>query len=240
MFKSYFLSLIYLVFLTVSCQTIRQSSDGVVDRSALEIAIKSVKAHGGTGFLEEKQFKFKKFFELYDEDGTVALSRNEQHMYDFGARNFSIRWTDDGVAQEYLQDQSNYAKYVANNPDDAMASNRVAYAMEAGKYAFALPFRLLDDDIVLIYEGLTTFEGRSVHSLRAQYPNEVDIWWHYIDTNSFQHLGYKVAHKDHISLVVNQSFFELGDYILAKNRESWRVDKAGNKLWKRAIYHYSE
>ena len=104
----------------------------------------------------------------------------------------------------------------------------------------AQPWKLLDKGGKLIYEGKKTLEnGTEVASIRVDYGPDADTWWYYFDSKSFEMLGNEVLLKDHRSRIYDLSSEQVEKMIFHGNRESWRVDEAGKRLFLRAEYRYS-
>jgi hypothetical protein len=111
---------------------------------------------------------------------------------------------------------------------------------DAAFYTLAQPWKLLDKGGKLTYEGNKKLDtGKEVASIRVDYGPDADIWWYYFDPKGFEMVGNEVQLKDHRSRIYDLSSEQAEKMIFHGKRESWRVDEAGNRLFLRAEYRYS-
>lgn len=210
---------------------------------AFAILDKSIEAHGGKDAWENlKGIKFQKWTRLLDSEGKVESELDQWHEFRFEPRlEGKISWTKDSISHLMSWDGSLLRYQMGENEvlnPDFLAAKKKDF--DAAFYTVAQPWKLLDKGGKLIYEGEKTLEnGTIVVSIRVDYGPGSDTWWYYFDPITFLMVGNEVQLKDHRSLVYDLSTEQAGKLMLHGRRESWRIDGAGNRLFLRAEYRYS-
>ena len=224
--------------------------DPGIDKTVHEILSEALDAAGGVKTYQSlSKLKFRKIINLYDSSGTLEEHSEQQHRYHFKPeRVLEMIWQDEKGQHQLVLVDDQIKKFRNGQPDTDFDPERSRQNLVAAEYSACLPFKLLDRDIQFQYEGIDTLnDHRTVHVIRAQYPysdrsdfNTQDIWWHYFNTKSFIHEGYKVKHADHYSLVINEQFKKIDELLLPTARTSYRVDETGRQLFIRADYAYQD
>lgn len=231
----------YLVFLGLVLQF---SCGNSPEKQARELVEKSIAAHGGAEkWSEISSLKFRKMTRLFHEDGSVESELDQWHEFRF--KPFfegKITWTKDSIPHVSTWDGTQMQYFMGGNEvknDGFLASKKKDF--DAAFYAVSQPWKLLDEEVKLIYEGQKTLEsGKSVDVIRVDYGPDSDIWWYYFDPETAEMIGNEIQLKDHRSLVYNLGIEEVEGLKFHGKRESFRVNEQGEKLFLRAEYLYSE
>jgi hypothetical protein len=195
------------------------------------------------------KLKFLKTTSLFDSTGTLASLSEEQHRYHFKPEKvLEMIWQDEKGQHQLVLAGDKITKYRNGKSDADFDPEQSKQNLLAAEYVVTLPFRLLDQNMHLQYEGIVSLNDQSeVHVIRAQYQSVDqsdlsmhDVWWHYFNTESFIYEGYKVKHTDHYSLVINVKFQQIDEFLLPVERTSYRVDASGKQLFVRADYKYQD
>ncbi|MCB0667073.1 MAG: hypothetical protein KDC80_14670 [Saprospiraceae bacterium] len=217
------------------------------DKRVREILENAIMTSGGQEkWYDLRKIKFDKVTQLFDSTGRLESSIDQHHRYHlFPKHILEIIWQDSLGNHQLMLRNNDVEKYLNGHRDDQLDSNATKHQLLAAEYAVLLPFKLLDPGIHFTYEGRDTFDGETVHIVRAQYQPETvttyntsDVWWHYINADNFVYEGYKVKHEDHYSLVINDEFTTIDELMLPHRRRSYLLDSSGKKLFKRADYLY--
>jgi hypothetical protein len=205
---------------------------------------KSMEAHGGAEkWSKLSSLKFRKWTRLLREDGTVESESDQWHEFRFDPYfEGKISWVKDSVAHVAAWDGSRMSYFMGENEvknEGFLTSKKKDF--DAAFYTVAQPWKLLDEEAKLIYEGQKTLEsGELVEVIRVDYGPDSDVWWYYFDPETAEMVGNEIQLKDHRSLVYNGSVEEVNGLKLHGKRESYRVNDQGEKLFLRAEYRYSE
>lgn len=238
-------SLSFFILLVSSCASLRNPYTNINDDKAKQVIEQTIQAYGGLENWNNIDYlSFDKWYALYDENGTEEVNVNQSHHYT--PEKIYMTWANgkDKIEQSKIGEQ--YYKLKNGQADPSAKLQSVKNSILASTFVMNFPYNLLDNGSIISYDGETTFMGKPVHIIKAEYFPETqkhhttkDIWWHYIDKESHLGLGYKVKHLDHISLVKNTSFHTVNGFTLPWERESFRVDEKGEELFLRAVYEYS-
>lgn len=192
--------------------------------------------------------KFNKLVILYGASGEIENEVMEHHTYVFYPKPFyQITWTKDDIEFMIVSENGQMARLINGVPDTTARLENLKQNLASATFVAGLPYKLFDKGPVLDYIGLDTLpENRVVQVIRATYDPEKsenvttpDIWWHFFDVKSGEHLGYKVKHDDHISWVENQTTQKYAQFLFPGKRSSYRVNENDEKLFLRAYYEYS-
>ncbi len=243
--NSYMITIFFAVFI-VGCATVKNPYAHIEDNRAKTIVQQSINAYGGYASWNANEYLgFDKWFALYDENGNEEVNTNQVHHYT--PTKIYMTWDDMGEKVEQIFTEGEFKKLKAGKLQGALNETSVKNSILAATFVMNVPFNLLDETATLTYDGETTFNGKEVYVLKAEYFPEThqhhttkDIWWHYVDKETYLISGYKVKHLDHVSLVENDSFIRKGGFVLPGKRSSYRVDENEEKLYLRAAYEYSD
>ena len=237
--------LLTLLITLTSCSSLKNPYKNITDEKAKNIIEQSIVAYGGLeNWNNINYLGFDKWYALYDENGTEETNVQQKHHYT--PEKIYMTWADGKNKIEQTKVGEAYTKRINNEDDKTAEIQRVKNSILAATFVMNFPYNLLDNGSTISYEGQSTFMDKPVHVIRVEYFPETqahhttkDIWWHYIDVNSYLGIGYKVKHLDHISLIKNTSFNTVKGFTLPGERESFRVDENGNELYLKARYVYS-
>lgn len=242
----FYLLFIPAIYLT-GCESKQDNvllSLATVDKNVKDLLSKALEKAGGISDWQSlAKIKFDKVTKLYDENGILERRTDQHHRYHLKPKKIlEIIWQDSTGNHQLMLRNDQVEKYINGKVSTFLDSVAARENLLAAEYAALLPFKLLDPGMVLSYQGLDSVAGVIVHVLQARMQeennNERDIWWHYFNSESFLHTGYRVKHEDHISLVLNDDFVTVDQFMLPGRRTSYRVDESDNILYKRADYQY--
>jgi len=240
------LSIPFIILLLGSCASLRNPYSNIQDDRAKLIIEQSIRAYGGLeNWKNINYLSFDKWYALYDENGNEEVNVNQEHHYT--PQKIYMTWTSGEDKFEQSKIGAQYKKLKNGEADPKAKLQPVKNSILAATFVMNFPYNLLEKGSVISYDGEITFMGKTVYVIKAEYFPETqrhhttkDIWWHYIDQESYISLGYKVKHLDHVSLVKNTSFHTVKGFTLPWKRESFRIDENGEELFLRAEYEYSE
>lgn len=241
----YLFTTLILTCLVAGCASLKNPYSNIQDETAQQLIEKSIAAYGGLENWNAIEYlSFEKWYALYDEHGEEEVNVMQEHHYT--PQKIYMTWNSEGDKIEQSKVGEDYRKLINGEGDSSARLQAVKNSILASTFVMNFPYNLLDKGSTISYEGETEFMDKAVHIIKAEYFPESqkhhttkDIWWHYIDKESYLSLGYKVKHLDHISLVKNTSFHTVDGFVLPHKRESFRVDGNGQELFLRAEYEYS-
>ena len=185
-------------------------------------------------------FRFEKYFALYDSTGTAEIDRQEQHHYTQGdIPKKEINWETNGIGTKLVQFGNSYTKFVENIHDSTTSTSSVKNSIQAGSFVIGLPFTLNDPSAQLEYLGLTSFQEEQAHTLKVIFNGSSDVWHLYYDKMNLKWLGYWVKTSDHFSLIVNETMQTVTGITLPRKRISYRTDSDQEITYIRARYDYT-
>ncbi|SFA96768.1 DUF6503 family protein [Algoriphagus aquimarinus] len=214
------------------------------EKQAQELIEKSIEAHQlSKNWDKVSNIKFKKWTRLMYESGEIE-SESEQWV-EFRLKPYfeaKLTWTKDSILHVVNFNGSRTSYQMGENTIENEGFLKAKRAeIEAAYLAFAQPWKLIEENVDLTYEGEMTLEdGRSVESIRVNYGPDTDVWWFYLDPKSAKVAANELHAKDHKSLIETVSYDESMGLILAKERKSFRIDDAGKQLFLQAEYLYSD
>ena len=221
----------------------------IEDSEVKDLLEKAMESMGG---LEEwnslSKLSFQKEFTLYAEDGAVEQSTFQGHSYQFlPETHIRIEWSQDDAEQELTYDGQEVKKTMNGSPDTRSSVSALENTLFSSTFVANLPYNMLDEGVALTYLGKDTLDTEQiVEVLQAVYnPGEhshhttPDTWKLFFDQESYKLVGYMVQHADHYSYVINLTDTLVQGFTFVKDRESYRVDSLGNRLYLRADYAYS-
>lgn len=222
----------------------------IQDANIRNILAKSFQRMGGLERWQNKTgLHFKKYFALYDATGKTEKEANQDHDYLYAPQaSIQITWMENGKKHQIRNTNEATTKTVDGAIDKTAKASSLTNTVASSTFVMDIPFKLLDQGVVMQYEGVDTLDDQQVvEVIRASYDPEQfehhttpDIWWYYFDQKDFRLCGYKVKHLDHYSYVRNESYEEVDGFLFTKTRKSYRVDSSGKRLYLRADYAYSD
>lgn len=232
-------SLIFIIALAFQFSCVPKA-----EKKAKSLLIKSIEAHGGAAkWSEVSSLKFRKWTRLLNEDGSIESESDQWH--EFRLKPYfegKITWTKDSIVHVVSWDGTRMRYLMGENEvqnPGFLASKRKDF--DAAFYTVAQPWKLLEEESKLIYEGQKTLENSQVvEVIRVDYGPDTDKWWYYFNPETSEMIANEVQLSDHRSLIYNLGSEEVGGFKLHGKRESWRVNENGEKLFLRAEYRYSE
>ncbi len=241
------LGLLTIFLLTlISCST-PNPSKRFSDLKAREIIERSIQYHGGMKIFNQlDNFCFEKVFSLYKADGSVEYQRTQLHDYYPSKSTYEVSWKQESKSYKNRQYSNQFSQEINGEPNTSIEASKIKSSVYASVFTIFLPWKLLDIGTNISYDGeLILEDGKKVFVVKASYnPKEhkhhtkSDIWWHYFDKATCQHVGYKVTLIDHSSLIRNLDFQTIDGFIFPKTRKSWRVNESNEKDYLRAEYDY--
>ena len=216
----------------------------ITSESGKDIVNKSIKTHGGhRAFQELESVSFTKITRFYKEDGSLESETfQEQSFTLIPEYSLKIKWTDGNDKHKITYDRNTLVKLVNNvNVEDQEAiENSMKLALSA-EYVFFQPFKLIDDNGQLSYEGKQMLRDSIETSVVAiKYKDDSpssDAWRYYFDEN-YRLVAASVKHNNRISLIENLDFQTYKDMLFNKVRKSYFIDSLFQKKQLRAEYQY--
>ena len=221
----------------------------IEDPQAREILQKAIDRAGGWDRWNDViRMKFDKYTALYEESGQLESEVRQRHKYTFRPEyRVDISWESDGMEQAIQYEDGEVSRLTGGETFEEVDSTSLMNSVLSATFVISLPFKLLDEGVVLQYDGIDTLhDGQVVRTVKAVYrPSEYnhhstpDTWWHFFSEDDYRHTGYVVQHADHFSYVKNLSYAEIEGFLFPRDRISSRVDSLQNILYTRARYEYT-
>lgn len=219
------------------------------NKTAKSIIEKSIETHGGLDtWTQAQSLSYSKTTTLFDKEGNQEYSITQQHDYQLlPSFSASISWMQDSIEHLILFANDSVSKKVNGEYlTDQNELEKALNAVKAAQYVVSQPFKLMDEDIKLTYEGQQVLDdGILVDAVRAEYDkNNVqhtksDRWWYYFDVNTARCIGNMVNHGDTYSYIKNLSYDSTSAILFNQHRKSYTVDKDRNIQFLRAEYFYN-
>ena len=221
----------------------------IQDLEAKNLLEKAIESMGGwEAWNSLAKLSFQKEFTLYREDGSVEQSTFQGHSYQFLPDTYiRIEWSQDDAEQELSYDGKQVKKTINGTIDPKSSNASLENALFSSTFVASLPYNMLDEGVELSYLGRDTLDTEQiVEVLQAVYDPDQhsnhttqDTWKLFFDQQDHKLVGYMVKHADHYSYVINLTDTVVQGFTFVKDRESYRVDSLGNRLYIRADYSYS-
>ncbi len=214
------------------------------EKQARELVGRSIAAHGGTEAWEEiATLKFRKKTRLYHEDGTLESELDQKIEFRFKPRlEGEINWVKDSITHVIIWDGDVTRYFMGENEvknPGFLASKKKEF--EAAVLAVGAPWRILDQEAALGYEGQKTLENeRLVKAVRLDSTGVASQIQFYFDPNSAMMVGSETQSGSSPTLTYNLGYAEVGGLKLPGQSESWALDESGRKRFLRAEFLYSE
>lgn len=240
-----------LFFLTCNTESVEKIDElaHIKDQKVKNVLGKILKASGELRHWNNlSQLRYNKYFKLYTETGEIEKDVRQSHKYLYHPKTVIEIETEEGdLFKKLVYNGKMIQQKINGQVDTETDSTALMNQLQTSLFVIGLPFKLADEGIDLSYEGTEKLEGRSeVHVLKAVFNptsnanhTTQDIWWLYFHKKSYLMEGYLVKHKDHYSLVQNETSLVKGGFNFPVKRKSWRSDANRKKLYLRAEYDYA-
>lgn len=194
-----------------------------------------------------KEIRYQKHSVLYLSDGSEESNVIQQHVYRMSPEfEADITWEVDDD-RHYLQYTSQAAKKFVNDTLQEANEESLRQSVMSAIYVLGMPFKLLDEGVMLTYEGITDFEGFQAHAIEARYSSDEnknhstdDLWWYYFDVQNSSFLGAMVYHAPTYAMIRNLEFDQSTPIKFHKHRKSYRTDSSRNIEYLRAQFWYDK
>tara|TARA_R110000772_G_scaffold120399_2_gene226676 strand:- start:304 stop:1029 length:726 start_codon:yes stop_codon:yes gene_type:complete len=221
----------------LSCST-------VTSESGKSIVNNSIETHGGYGaFQELESVSFSKTTRLYKEDGSLESETFQDQSFTLIPKySMRIKWMDGNDQHQITYDRNTLIKLVNNEKieDQGLIESALKLALSA-EYVFFQPFKLIDDNGQLSYDGKQMVGDVIETSVVAiKYEDDSpssDAWRYYFDDN-YRLVAASVKHNNRISFIENLDFQTYKGILFNKVRKSYFVDSLFQKKQLRAEYRY--
>lgn len=205
---------------------------------------KSIEAHGGESLWKSIQkIEYLKEIKLYDSLGQLEQTILQNHYHQWNPSLSIMQWNVNGSLQRVEKTPSGISVFengeVVTEQKDIAAITRI---MDAALYVFWQPFKLLDKNAIMTYDGINQLLGNQVvHTIRIQYSEEpnADVWHYHFDTETYRLMATQVTHNGQISLIMNESVEEDTGLSLNKLRKSYFINADRSIQYLRADYDYT-
>jgi hypothetical protein len=220
------------------------SCSKITSETGEDIVNKSIETHGGYNFFQElKSVSFTKTTRLYKEDGLLESETLHTQSFKLIPDYFlTINWTDNNNEHQITYDRNTVIKLVntVNVEDQGAVKSALKLGLSA-EYVFFQPFKLIDDNCKLSYEGVQMIRDSIETSVVAiKYEDDSpssDSWRYYFD-EKYRLVAASVKHNNRISLIENLEFQSYKGLLFNKVRKSYFVDSLFQKKQLRAEYRY--
>jgi len=239
-----YLIALYLVLISSCKNSVKQSSDLLIQNPLLEKAI--IGAGGLENWKGLRNIQFYKTTKLYHEDGSLQDSTYQLHNYQmYPDMTGSYSYEKDGMSIKVMYQHDRMTKYV--NDESIELSDEEAKKLKQGflgsQFVMSLPFKLNDPGVILSKEeGL--LGDRPTDILKASYNTEntnhtkTHDWWHYIDKDTGELLGYKVHHAPTYAQVYNVTTTKIRGITFPTYRKTYRVTENDEVQYVRGEFWY--
>lgn len=213
---------------------------GCTSTTAEKILSKAKDAHGGSRYQKLKQIDYEKISWRLSEQGDTLSTQMEKHQIDFEKGASRIFWIEDSVQwqAQKKQHQTILLKDGVAVVDSALLA-KTSRKLDAAQFVFWQPFRLLDSNPQLRYQGIQTlFNGWEVHHLVFSYPGQTDRWSFFFDKKSYRLKATGVFFKNRYSLITNEKQEAETGLWLHQERTSYFTDSLFVPNRKGSLYAY--
>ncbi len=216
---------------------------GDIVRKAIEFA------GGWETWVQKKNFSFYKDITHLDSAGQVERNQRQFHQYQihpqFKAR---MSWEDQGNQYVIINNGEEAKKYEnGKEMTDDNSKNQAWNSSYGSNYVVSMPFKLTDPGVILTYEGIDSSTlGRRVHSLKVEYEKGagstggMHVWWYYFEEDNYDLAANFLDYGTGYSLTTYESFQEVGELRIHKERFSHIADAEKRIVQKRTVYQNGE
>ena len=202
----------FKIKLVLICSVICLSCSQITSETGKDIVNKSIETHGGHDtFQELESVSFTKTTRLYKEDGSLESETFQTQSFTLIPDYFlTINWMEDNEKHQITYDRNTAIKRVNNtNVEDSGAIENALKLALSAEYVFFQPFKLIDNNSQLSYEGMQMIRDTIETSVvRIKYEDDSpssDSWLYYFDEN-YRLVAASVKHNKRISLIENLDF----------------------------------
>lgn len=212
--------------------------------SAREIVEKSIETHGGiVNWKNVKTLSFNKTTILFKEDGAIETKIEQKQSFQLQPEfKGEISWIENN-AKHYISFDGKEAKKTINDSlvFSKIELQNVKNSIIAAHYVVSQPFKLLEENTILKYNGEERLDKKRVHAIAVGYSNDTetsDEWTYYFDVETYKLLANKVIHKPTASLIKNLDFNSETGLTFNAHRKSFTLDSLQQIKYLRAEYFY--
>lgn len=219
----------------------------VQNEEVKNILEKAVAAVGGwEGFQNMDSIVYDKRTVLFDSLENVEMDRTQKHIYRMKPElSISVSWEDEKGKHHILRKGNQVEKYLNEEKVDA-DSEALTKSTNAAMYTLFMPWKLLDEGVELNYKGVVELPNeKEAHTISAVYDPESksnhstkDDWEYYFDKDTYEYVACMVDHHDYFAFIQNDKKSKSNGLTFNALRNSFRVDKGRNILWKRGEFYY--
>ena len=191
---------------------------------------------------------YKKKTILYHQDGTIESELAQEHKYQLSpAISGDIYWADSIGSHHIRYDGKSSYKSLNGQVLNGQGESAKSAFMSA-YYVLFIPFKLMDEGVVLAYEGVeTVINGETCDVIKATYaPDEhqnhstADVWYYYFDTETGRYVSSMVYHAPTYAYISNDQTTSEQAIIFNTYRKSYRTDAERNIEYLRGEFWYSD
>lgn len=227
-------SFFFLIILCVSC------SGKITSEELIE---KAIDAHGGMeAWRSIDEITYSKRIVLYDSLGTIESDQTKTHTYKFKPTlTATMTWRQDSAHYQVNYSEEKTSVFLNDSlVQDVALLQKFEKEVEGAYYVYWMPYRLTEKNAELDYQGIAQLpsDGK-VHKLQVSYPDSWNVWLYYFDIETFKLIATEVYHEPTSSFIKNLKYETKTGLSLNAERQSYRIDEAGEIMFKRADYYYT-
>ncbi len=215
------------------------------EKKATQIILDALEAHGGIEkWKNAKELSYLKTTILYDSLGNIEKKITQKHKNTFMPFfTAEMHWEEDSIHKKVIFEGGKTSVY----HNDVLQNNRTLEdnyykSIIAANYVLWQPYKLLDTDVSLSYEGQENIDEKLAHIIKASYSNDggsaANTWWYYFDVETNRLLGNMVHHGKTYSYIENIKYENKTGLFLNAERKSYMTDSLRNIKFLRADYFY--
>ncbi|MDH7447406.1 DUF6503 family protein [Aquimarina sp. 2201CG14-23] len=215
------------------------------ETTATTIISDALQAHGGIErWNNTEELSYLKTTILYDSLGNIETKIVQKHKNIFGSEfEAQIQWTEDTINKKVVLKNDKVSVYFNDVPQtDPKLQEKYYKAIIAANYVIWQPYKLLDKDVMLSYQGEDTIDDKKVDVVKAEYFNDdgspANTWWYYFDQKTNRLVGNMVHHGTTYSYIKNLQYENQTGLFLNAERKSYMTDSLRNTKFLRAHYFY--
>ena len=228
----------------ISCLVLFLGCTKSASERGKKIVLNSIETHSGTEtFQDLKSVSFVKTTRLFKEDGTLESETLQKQSFELNPEyKGTITWEECSVNHEIIYDRKKALKKVNYTVVvDSIELEKALKTALSADYVFFQPFKLLDRETELRYEGIQMIRDTIKTSVVGiSYTDDTansDSWKYYFD-KKYHLVAVSVKHNNRISLIENLKFQNYKGILFNKHRKSYFVDSLLQKKYLRAEYFY--
>lgn len=213
---------------------------GCTPSTTEKILSKAKEAHGGSSYQKLKQIDYEKTSWRLSEQGDTLSTQVENHSIDFEKGTSGIFWIKDSVHWQALKKRQRTTLLKDGVAViDTILLAKISRKLDAAQFVFWQPFRLLESNPQLSYQGTQTLlNGWEVHHLALRYPGQTDRWSFFFDAKTYLLKATGVFFKNRYSLIINDKQESKTGLWLHEKRTSYFTDSLFVPNRKGSLYAY--